>query len=170
MANARVRATAPATTGETVTVACKLPNGLQLRLFEMIEREVPQFGGGTRNERIAQLIADAPVIVLHGNRVPFGQLPRCEMVMGFALTKGVPKDFWEKWLHDNRQSDIVTKGIVMAFDSIDDAKTELKQEGPAIKSGFQAIVPDNDPRLKSLGKHKITSVKAPIEDEHSTDA
>ena len=43
-----IRHSRPVSVGQTVTVACKLPNGLHLRVFEMHKIQEPQQYGGTK--------------------------------------------------------------------------------------------------------------------------
>ncbi len=129
-----------ATTGDTVTVACKLPNGLILRVFDMIETQEPVMGGGFRNVKIARL-KGVPIPV-YGNRSPFGELPKCKIVAGFALTPGIPKEFWELYLEQNKDSEVIRNGILFAHESLDSVEGEAK-ENADVKTGLQPLSRDS---------------------------
>lgn len=109
----------------TVTVACKLPNGLQLEL-EGKER-----------------------VVLRGTAVPFGAAP--VDVGGYALTQNVDADFWNEWLAKYKNYPPVKKGLVFAYAKPQDAQAralEMKDE----RSGLEPIDPDRPgPGLERVG-------------------
>lgn len=102
------------TSARTVTVGCKLPNGLILRNYRMEEFNEPVMGGGSRKgKRAIQVGGD---VKLRGFSVPvLGKAPAGhELAGGHALTHGVPADFWEQWVKDNKESPLVKNGIVFA--------------------------------------------------------
>ncbi len=108
-----------ATSGSMVTVACKLPHGLVLRLQREEEVNEPVMGGGTRRVKIHVPDAEKPTITLKGTAVEFGKAPPALMVGGFALTGGVPEDFWELWLSQNKTLDAVRSGLIFAHSARD---------------------------------------------------
>jgi hypothetical protein len=69
---------------DAVTIACKLPNGLVLRLSAAGRRTGPRY-------------------VVKGSEG------------GYALTEGIPKDFWERWLRQNKDAPCVVKKLVFAL-------------------------------------------------------
>jgi hypothetical protein len=74
---------------DVVTVACRLPNGLTLQLSQVGRRYGPRYKVlGTRDE-------PSPG--------------------GFALTRGVPRAFWEAWVEQNRGRDYVVHRHVFAY-------------------------------------------------------
>src|ERR1700674_2110839 len=89
----------------TVTVACKLPNGLLIQLFEPYSVQVPILGGGTREELRHRRVGETYHI--RGPIAPFGQVPKTEIAAGYALNTGVPRDLWEKWLEKKAHSALV---------------------------------------------------------------
>ena len=79
----------------TYTVACKLPNGLNLGNNVVL-----------KGAMIGQEKANAP------NR---------ERVAGYEITRNVPDDVWQRWLGENANSPIIRSKLVMGFrDSGDD--------------------------------------------------
>ena len=94
---------------DTVTVACKLPHGLILRLHEMIEQNEPTAGGSFRKVKRAQVIGEPIVLKGYGRRFD----RRTEQAVSaqtssYALTYGVDADFFKKWLAQNHDLDAVT--------------------------------------------------------------
>ena len=88
-----------------VTVACKLPNGLILRIFEETEDSEPVLGGGSR--RVKKFIPHETSYKVHGNAKPFGQEVDWQIVAGYGLTPNIPRDFWETWETQNAASALV---------------------------------------------------------------
>ena len=128
---------------EFVTVACKLPHGLILRLFRMVDAAEPIMGGGMRQIKRADPTGEQVHIL--GNAVAQNAAPHTTMVGGYALTYNVPKDFWDRWLTDNKQSDMVKNGLIFAHVSTASATDESKEKAE-IKSGFERLDPNAMPK------------------------
>ena len=145
--------------GGTVTVACNLPNGLILRLFDWIDdRSNPPDKDGKR-QKIAIQSRDKrkQPVRLHGWAVPWQARPKFMIIAGkqgsmYALTTGVDREFWKQWLEQNHESPVVTERMVYAMDNEREATQEALGNG--VKSGLEPIdptairVPD-----ASLNKH-----------------
>ncbi|MGY0790954.1 hypothetical protein ACW7BJ_16430 [Azospirillum argentinense] len=149
-ASAASDATPPATTGETVTVACKLPHGLRLRTFTMAETSEPVMGGGFRKVEVAR--PDPMTFVIHGAAVPKGVSAEHAIRGGYAITPGVPKDFWDKWLAQNADSDLVRSGLIFAHERSHYAEDEAKERRD-VRSGLEPIDPSN-PQARVRGVEK----------------
>lgn len=106
--------------GGTVTVACKLPAGLRLRVFEMVDVSHPIFGGGVKIVKEARQVSDD--VFVRGTSAPAGQNLPYAVVGGYALTHGIDRDFFERWLEQNRDSDVVRNGLIFAADGRDHAE------------------------------------------------
>ena len=117
-------------TGETVTVACKLPNGLHLDLRDANGevRRVTLRGSGDarRMESGGQFVSS------HGNRVS----------EGFGLTPGVSKEFWEAWEAQYRKANYepLVRGLIFAVPKLDSAAA-MAREKAEIKTGLEPIDP-----------------------------
>lgn len=128
----------------TVTVACKLPNGLWLQLYQM-GKEIEATPAGTREVPKSVKIGDP--IKIAGCALPFGQAPEIPMPGGYALTQ-VPADFWAKWLHDNADADVVKNRLIFAADSMDKtADRAREQHKEKVRSGMEPIDPKAPPRV-----------------------
>lgn len=139
--------TARSRPADTITVASKMPNGLVLRLFRMEEFAEPVMGGGQRQSQRAIQTGDE--YTLNGTafsieRALRGDLPRHQIAGGFALTPGIPRDFWEQWLKQNEKSDMVRNGLIFAQASEQRARdAALEKEG--LRSGLEPLDPDRLP-------------------------
>lgn len=144
---------APAVAGtdkasETVTVACKIPNGLVLQLCQKQKR--PEQGlGVTREVNVFSKVGDT--ITVAGPAYPNGPVPkgfkrRPEDADGYALTRNVPAAFWEAWLAQNKDTDFVMSGMIFAFPDIESVMAKAR-DGERIKSGLQPLDPDGDSRV-----------------------
>jgi hypothetical protein len=128
------------TGGDTVVVGCTLPNGLVLQLSELREgnEAVP---GGFRSVKQARRLPET--YTLRGTAYNFNPKPADNpmLVAGFSITPGIPKEFWERWLAINADSDVVRNGLVFA--ASDDARARPHAaENAKQNSGLEPIDPD----------------------------
>ena len=98
--------------GEFVTVACKLPHGLILRVFDMVEVSESVMGGGYRTAKVARERGEQ--FVVKGWSHPQNAAPTSAIVGGYAITPNIPKDFWELWLSQNKDADYVKNHLIFA--------------------------------------------------------
>lgn len=145
----------PQRSGQTVTVACKLPNGMILQHWKMQTFHDPVLGGGHRE--VQRSVEDGAPIKVHGPAVPFGLVPKFLIVGGYALTTGVSKDFWDKWLHQNRNHDSVVNRCIFAMPTMDAAQGQA-DDLTDVQSGLQPIVPDKDKRVPRTSNPALTTV------------
>lgn len=143
---------------KTVTVGCKLPHGLQLRLFKMVEFVEPVLGGGTRTGKRAEMVGS--VVKINGYAAPFGERPQNQVVgglTGYALTFGVDREFFEEYLRQNRDSDVVKNGLLFAADGEQRAR-DIAKERRGVKNGLEPLDPNNLPRVSR--RLKVETAKA----------
>ena len=150
-----------ATGTDTVTVACNLPNGLILQIYdiEVVETVLPN--GRVIKEHQSTLNFEHGQWAVHGPvnfnslaatgrevnidfRVIKGDLPDT----GYALTPGIPRDFWEKWLKDNERNPLVIGRHIFSADSESRAVGQAK-EYREFKSGLQGLNQSGDYRVPS---------------------
>ena len=145
---------------DTVCVCCNLPNGVILQLYDVEQVETVLPNGRSIRENQCTLRTDQQW-ALRGpvNRSALAatnrddQLPDdYEMVRsdapdaGYALTFGVPRDFWEEWLKANERNPLVRNGHVFAAKSQADAKS-MAREHREFASGFQPLNQGGDYRV-----------------------
>ncbi len=135
---------------EMCTVACKIPNGIFLRVFEWEEVRVASLGGHITEKRSKQV---GPKVEIHGPGVPFGEIPKYIITpSGFALTPNVPRDLWRRYKEQNFDSEAIKNGLLYAFPNNDmaaDASKELKD----VKSGLEPL----DMSMATRGDGKIAA-------------
>jgi hypothetical protein len=127
----------------TVTVACKLPHGLVLRVFNMVEAQEPVMGGGFRKVKVAQERPERAEI--KGWAHPQNHAPKAPLIGGFALTAGVDKDLWDTWKTQNAESDLVKNGLIFAHEKADSVQDQAKDQR-ALRSGLERLDPKKLPR------------------------
>jgi len=128
----------------TVTVACKMPNGLVLRIYRPIERDQPVMGGGVQKETIH--IEYGKRYFIRGVAYPFGEQPRGVITdSGYALTPNIPEDFWDEWLRQHAETELVQNNLIFAHSRQVDVEA-IAKEYEKQKSGLEPIDPQNLPR------------------------
>jgi hypothetical protein len=151
MANESTVISRQAATGTaTVVVACKLPNGLHLQHCKMIQVEEASPSGFHKVDRSIRI---GPVYTLRGPRLPTGMAPSFPVIGGYAITPGIPKDFWDEWVKQNKDADYLALGeehkrvgmmpTVFAADSA--ARIEsMCREFSKMRSGMEPLDPEVD--------------------------
>jgi len=129
--------------GETVTVGCKLPNGLVLRVFNVVERQEPVMGGGTRTVKVCEPREETYTV--HGWSHAQNAAPHCTIIGGYALTEGIPKAYWDLWLSQNQKSAMVVNGLIFAQNTVASARDQAK-DGKEVRSGLERLDPKKLPK------------------------
>lgn len=162
----------PVRSGETVTVACKIPNGFKMEFYREVERTVEIKGG---HDRIRQYVKDGAVapIFLNGPAAPFGQMPRGRVIGKAAFTRGVPKALWDRWVKENSNLDAVVNRQIFAHATeshlIGIAKEEIANQslqGPMV----QGDDPRNPRRRDRQGKMTKKSAILPGREDDEEEA
>lgn len=139
----------------TVTVACKLPNGITMQLFDWVD--VPQPGpGGIR--MVKESVRVGQRYIINGNRFPYGKMPDfaiTDAYNGYGLTPNIPKEFWDKWLEQNKDADYVKNKLIFAHERQIDAIAEAN-ENRKRRSGLEPIDPAKPP-LRQVGTDEQTA-------------
>jgi hypothetical protein len=129
--------------GPTVTVACKLPHGLILRQYTMVDTDQPVMGGGIKTVKQAQQLPGE--VAINGNAHPQNAGPKCAIVGGYALTPNVDKAFWDRWLEANKDSDMVKNNLIFAHESMDAAQGDAEDKA-AVRSNLERLDPKKLPK------------------------
>jgi hypothetical protein len=146
---------------DTVTVACKIPNGLILQNHTMEDGFEPVFGGGSRPIKVARPVGEQ--IRITGSARAYGSDPEAKRVIGgYGLTYNVPKDAFEKWMRDNSELDMVKNKLIFAHESVDHV-TGQAQDLKTLRTGLEPLNTESrksdgtyvDPRMpKNIKKFK----------------
>lgn len=124
-----------------VTVACKHPHGLVLRLFAMHEVDEPQPGGGTRTVKRASLRHDIAPVQIRGylEKYPLS-LPPAAKHSEYALTHGVDKEFFDAWMAQNADHPMVVNNLIFAHESAETVSAVARELSGTI-CGLEPIDP-----------------------------
>jgi hypothetical protein len=127
-----------------VTVACKIPNGLILQVYDMVDHDEPVFGGGVRVVKRAVQIGQR--VKINGPARYMGlELPH-DIKGGCGLTYGVDADFFSKWLEQNKTAPYVKNGLVFAQPSGKAAEIDAQiKDHKKLKSGMEPLDLKNMP-------------------------
>lgn len=156
--------------GKFVSVGSKLPFPLLLQLQRPDKRQVVGRHGSV----------DETVYVFHGkqfevkgnaypngNELPKGFPRRPEMVEdqngGYAITKGIPADFWAEWVSQNAETEMVKNGLIMAQTDID-SLAAAASDFAKVDSGLAAINPDMDASGRPIDRRSPRPIKFGVSD------
>lgn len=134
----------------TISVACKVPNGLVLQVFTSTEAQEPVMGGGYKK------IMQAHVAWRHkvnGPAVPEGRGSPYPIFYDYALTHGVDADHFAKWLEQNKDSDVVKHGFIKAHLKPSELEAHAKDHAD-VKTGLERVNRRDLP-AEFKGKQKI---------------
>jgi hypothetical protein len=150
-----IRPTTKAATGYVV-VACKIPNGIVLQNSVMHADSEPVMGGGHRDIKTGRKLGAAYTV--KGPSVKWGELPKFIFAGGYALTPNIPEDFWNEWVRQNPDAEILQKKLIFAFRQMDDVEAECRNN-ETILSGLEPLDPQ---RLPMRNVQTAPEQKAPI--------
>jgi hypothetical protein len=126
-------------TSRTVVVANKIPTGIQLQLQEKVKRHVDTKAG---LEVVEFWVKRGKTYHCHGPAYPAlppdGYPEKPIIVGGYAMSQGIPTEFWNEWLKQNQQADYVKGDMVRAFDSLESA-TAWARENAKRLSGLEPM-------------------------------
>jgi hypothetical protein len=142
---------------DTVTVACKIPNGLLLQLEERVKSLEPSPSGG-REVEVGRKVGEP--VKINGCAIPMtGQPPAHQITGGYGLTV-VKKDFWDAWFKQNKDLDMVREGLLFAHEKRETVEAKARDQ-KTVRSNMEPLDPDGkkadgtfkDPRmLKGIKK------------------
>jgi hypothetical protein len=143
--------------GDKVTVGCKVPQGFVMQLYEQIAVSTPVLGGGLRDEMVPRALP-GETIRLNGCRSPWGEHPNHEIKHAAGLTFGVPKVFWDEWCRQYAESPLLLNGVIFAQPDRKSLVDQAKEEKDRW-TGMTPMMPDTDPRIPRgrTGQPLVTS-------------
>jgi hypothetical protein len=134
----------------TVTVACKIPIGLQLQLQKKQTVRVPT-GHGAGKDAYAlddQWVKYGKVYHVFGPAVPAmggvpdGYILPQQIEGGYALTHGIPAAFWAEWVEQNAQAEYVLNKMIFAYDAA--SARDAAREHADLTSGIEPLSRQTD--------------------------
>lgn len=142
-----------------VSMGCKLPNGLRMRVFKSYEESEPVMGGGSRS--VTRWRQDGESFILNGNRYQVNETGAQNVSHviegGFGITNNVPAEFAQRFIKQNEDAAIVKEGLVFIMGNETEARAKAK-DGAKKTSGLEPLDPTftlredgvlvpNDPRI-----------------------
>lgn len=109
---------------DVVIVGCRHPHGIILKLYDMVDTRESAGNGRFQTIKVARPRRD--VVTLKGyadKRVPVA----VDGVGMYGTTRDVPARFFAEWLSQNKESPLVTGGIVFAAESEADFKAMARE-------------------------------------------
>ena len=134
-----------------VTVASKIPQSIEVQLCApKTARVTGQFGSVEETVHVKH----GQTYIIRGTSYPSGQAPkgfprRAEMIEdqggGYALTHKIPADFWDEWLRQNADTEMVKNHLLIAHADVDDLASDAA-DFAKVDSGLGPLNPDGDRR------------------------
>jgi hypothetical protein len=140
---------------QTVWVGCKLPKGLTLELFTEETVDRPTFGGGIKPTKV--FMRTGQTIRLKGYAVPHGMVPNYPIIGDFGLTE-VPRKFWDKFCEQNREFDMLKKGLIFAHGE-ESSTRAYAREHENLKCGLEPMMQNGDPRAEQPNSENLTDIQ-----------
>ena len=144
--------------GKFVTVASKIPMSITIQLCKPTEKAVSGQHGPT-TEKFHTPYGAIYVIrgtgYPEGNKLPKGFPKRPEMIEdqngGYALTPGVPADFWNDWLKQNAETEMVLNGMIKAQHDLESLAADAAEHADR-DSGLGPLNPEMDAKGNPLDR------------------
>ena len=136
-----------------VTVGCKIPNGLVLRNFKMVDADEAMMGSAPRAIKKAEQVGE--YVVINGpRRLPNGDDPLALANAGYVLTYGVDEAFMTEWMRANKDHPAVEKGLIKVHAKANEVKAIVKDFADQ-PTGLEPLSPDGDKRVPKNRGQKV---------------
>jgi hypothetical protein len=127
----------------TVTVACKIPNGIFIRSFEMMT-EQETIPNGTREVKVARNVGE-PIKINGPGRLDLAG-DRRPMAGAFALTYNVDADSFERWMAANKDTPMVQNRLIFCHAKTDSVAS-MAREAEGQLTGLEPMDTQGDKRI-----------------------
>jgi hypothetical protein len=150
-----------ATSGETVTIACKL--GIAYLDIQLCRQEEVWENTQTGPRQIKVFPKTGSVVRLRGTAYPRGTPPEGFpapplIVGGAAMNSGISKEWWDVWAKQNRLNPLVMNGFIFAHQNESHVRGKALEEA-AIKSGLEPINPKGDDRMPKSTNAAVSQIE-----------
>lgn len=143
---ASIQASVVKSSGATVTVGCKVQNGLRMRIGEF-EEETKIIGGATRTYKIWRPFAKTYVAKGPRRLMEVDTLPP-PTVNGYVLTSGIPADFMDIFMRDNAEADYVKNRMLIVISRQGEEEVQAAtREGRDLRTGMEPLAQNDDTRV-----------------------
>lgn len=129
--------------GEMVHVICRVPSGVILRLYDpeeiMTRRQAHQSG-----QPVTALLRPIAEVSLKGAREDARFDIRDNRILGCHGVTRVSRDFWEAWVLQNKESDLLRRNLIFA-DATRRRARDQASEWAQSPTGFEGLDPNKLP-------------------------
>lgn len=125
-----------------ITVGCRYPAGITMRLDQMVDVDRPVMAGGVKTVKEARPWPEKGSVKLNGCARFVGKDAPHDIRSGAGLTYGVDSDFFAEWARQNPE--LIKNKVVFAQVKADEAGAEAK-DIKAAKTGLEPLDPKNMP-------------------------
>lgn len=152
------------TAQKTVTIACKIPMGIVMQEFRMMD-EREQTPNGVRDIKVARPTGKAAIIngnATAPNKMRFDANGRPVHITagGYAFTPNVDADLWENWREHYKDHPWIKNRMVFAVAKPHEAEA-ISRENEARRSNLEPMNPAGDPRAPNrrslIGEGRVVS-------------
>lgn len=135
--------------GDLVSVACKVPMGLILRVYRKQMMPHKTTDGAIRD--VPEFHQFGKEYMVYGPSHPQNMGPHCAIIGDYAITPGIPKEVWDLWSAQHRDDMMVINRMIFAYSS--NKIAGAAKEHAELKSGLErldskqlpkALMPDRD--------------------------
>lgn len=141
----------------TVFVVSKMPRGLYLQLHEFINQDVRVVGGGVE-KRLMAVRSSGEKVRIKPAVLAFGLIPNFPINNGFSITADVPSAFWREYVQQNPKLELITSGMLAAFDTMADAMAYTNEYGK-LRTGLEPLSQDGDPRIDQANNPNLGDIE-----------
>lgn len=150
-------------TSRTVCVALKFPRGLYLQLTKFVSQDMRVMGGGIEKRQVPMRVGEQ--VRLKPSILPWGAIPNYPIVEGFSLTRDVDAEFWRQYAEQNPGFEMITSGLLRAFDNEADATAYCREYGK-LTHGLEPLDvhgKEMDPRVEKAYNPNLTDIETDSE-------
>lgn len=133
-----------------VVVACKIPNGIYIRAFKLVE-EQETIPNGVRTVKVARNSGE-PIKINGPGRIDLAG-DRRPMAGAFALTYNVDADIFEQWLLANKDTPMVQNKLIFCHAKTGEVAA-VAREAEGQRTGLEPMDTQGD---KRISKNRTTT-------------
>lgn len=121
--------------GDTVSVACKVPMGMILRVHKKVMMPQKTTDGLVRD--VPEYHQFGKEYMVYGPSHPQNMGPHCTIIGDYAITPGIPREHWELWSQQHRGDMMVINRMIFAYSS--NKIAGAAKEHAELKSGLERL-------------------------------
>lgn len=121
--------------GDTMSVACKVPMGMILRVHKKVMMPHKTTEGLIRD--VPEYHQFGKEYMVYGPSHPQNAGPHCTIIGDYAITHGIPTEVWNLWQQQHRGDMMVINRMIFAYSS--NKIAGAAKEHAELKSGLERL-------------------------------